>query len=245
MAEGSIHYRLDLIVLLLDTTTGLPIYQKEVMFKTGSQILPMLERDQGTYILLNYGRKDMELEINVKGYLQEKISVKYEQLSTQYPTVEVPLIPNTKVSGYHDICELEGYLPGIEDIAAISLGEMDARLGAYNAKKGILRLFSTRRLDECCYAILHKEEMKFEEFSIVKKAEDGFLLYLKEPLLQECKPEEGIARIVRGKIDTNDRYLLRVRLDGKGTEYLVRYTVKGITKYRQMFLSKDEERRLE
>lgn len=245
MAEGSIHYKLDLIVLLLDTTTGLPIHQKEVLFQNGSHILPMLERDQGTYIIFNHGRTDMELEITVKGYMKEFVSVSYERLSKEYPTVEIPMIPMVPTYGYHDMCEVEGYMPGIEEIAAISLGEMDAKLGAYNAKKGTLRLFSTRRLDESCYAILHKEDMKFEEFSIVKKSEKGLLLYLKEPLLQECKPEEGIARIVRGKIDANGRYVLRVRKDGKGTEYLVRYTVKGITKYQHMFLNNDEERRLE
>ena len=245
MAEGSISFKLDLLVLLLDTTTGLPINQKEVMFQSRNQILTMLQRSEGTYILLNHGRIDMELEISVKGYMPKKVSVRYEELSAAYPTIEASLIPVVNEYGYHDMCTIEGYMPGITDISAISLEEIDARLGAYNTKKRTLRLFSTKRLDENCYAILHKEDMEFEEFSIVKKAEKGLLLYLKEPLLKECRPEEGIVRIVRGEVDSNGRYLLRVRKDGKGTKYLVRYTVQGVSKYQSVVFDGERERRLE
>ncbi len=61
MAEGNVRYKLDLIVNLLDTTTGIPISQKEVMFRSDGQIVSMLNREEGTYILLNHGRMDMVL----------------------------------------------------------------------------------------------------------------------------------------------------------------------------------------
>lgn len=245
MAEGNVSYKLDLIVHLLDTTTGLMISQREVIFSNGNHIVVMQERGDGTYILLNYGRVDMLLTIKVKGYLETVISVRYDELSPQYPTIEAQLIPVIKPYGYHDICSLEGIMPGISDIAAISLTETDAMLGAYNPKKSTIRLFSTRRLDENDYAVFHKESMEFEEFRIVKKAENGLLLHIKEPLLMECKPEEGITRIVRGMTDINGRYLLRVRMDGKGTDYLVRYTVNGKTGYKRIAFGEQKERSLE
>lgn len=244
MAEGNVSYKLDLIVHLLDTTTGLMISQREVIFSNGNHIVVMQERGDGTYILLNYGRVDMLLTIKVKGYLETVISVRYDELSPQYPTIEAQLIPVIKPYGYHDICSLEGIMPGISDIAAISLTETDAMLGAYNPKKTTIRLFSTRRLDENDYAVFHKESMEFEEFRIVKKAEKGLLLHIKEPLLMECKPEEGITRIVRGMTDINGRYLLRVRMDGKGTDYLVRYTVNGKTGYKRIAFGEQKERSL-
>ena len=244
MAEGNVSYKLDLIVHLMDTTTGLPINQREVMFCNENQIIVMQERGDGTYILLNHGRVDMQLTIKVKGYLDTMIPIKYEELSQQYPTIEAQLIPVIKQYGYHDICSLEGIMPGISDIAAISLTGTDAMLGSYNPKKLTIRLFSTRRLDENDYAVFHKENMEFEEFRIVKKTESGLLLQIKEPLKTECKPEEGIARIVRGMTDVNGRYLLRVRKDGKGTDYLVRYTVNGKIGYERIIFGEQKERSL-
>ena len=88
------------------------------------------------------------------------------------------------------------------------------------------------------------ENMEFEEFRIVKKTENGLLLQIKEPLKAECKPEEGIARIVRGMTDVNGRYLLRVRKDGKGTDYLVRYTVNGKIGYERIIFGEQKERSL-
>lgn len=245
MAEGNVRYKLDLIVNLLDTTTGIPISQKEVMFRSDGQIVSMLNREEGTYILLNHGRMDMELEISVKGYHILTVPVRYERLSELFPTIEAPMIPVIMPYGYSDMCSLEGNMPGITDLAAISLSRIDALLGAYNAKKNTLRLFESRELDENDYAVLHKEDMEFEEFRIVKKTEKGMLLQLKEPLLKECKPEEGIARIVRGKTEANGRYLLRVRMDGKGTKYLVRYTVNGVTKFKKFAFGEQTEGRLE
>ena len=61
--------------------------------------------------------------------------------------------------------------------------------------------------------------------------------------MTECKPEEGIVRIVRGMTDANGRYLLRVRMDGKGTKYLVRYTVFGVTKFKEFAFGDEMERR--
>lgn len=245
MTEGNVNYKLDLVVNLLDTTTGYPIQQKEVMFHSSGQIVAMNKRGDGTYILMNHGREDMDLEVSVKGYLPKTVPIRYEELSQQYPTVEVPLVPVVLPYGYHDFCTVEGEMEGITDIAAISVTKMDASLGAYNMKKGTIRLFASRRLDETRYAVYHKEEEEFEEFCIVKKSEQGFLLQLKDPLQKECRPEEGIARIVHGITDVNGRYLLRVRMDGKGKGYLVRYTVNGLTKFKRIEFGDERERRLD
>ena len=119
MAEGNVRYKLDLIVNLLDTTTGIPISQKEVMFRSDGQIVSMLNREEGTYILLNHGRMDMELEISVKGYHTLTVPVRYERLSELFPTIEAPMIPVIMPYCYSDMCSLEGNMPGITDLAAI------------------------------------------------------------------------------------------------------------------------------
>lgn len=245
MAEGKVSFKLDLIVNLRDTTTGLPVTEREVIFHINESVVPFLSREEGIYVLMNYGRTNIDLKITVKGFLAVTIPVRYEELSEQYPFIEVAMIPIVRSYGYNSLGTLSGVMPGITDIAAISLNRTDAMLGAYLAKKNSLRLFETRRLDERSYAVFHEEEMEFEEFCIVKITEKGLLLQLQSALEKPCKPEEGIARIVRGTIDANGRYLLRVRMDGKGTKYLVRYIVDGITKFQQVEFGEETERRLE
>ena len=61
MADAEIHYKLDLIVRLVDTTTGKAIGQRQVTFQNEEQVIPFLRRDEGLYILLNRGRNDIEL----------------------------------------------------------------------------------------------------------------------------------------------------------------------------------------
>lgn len=245
MAEGSISFKLDLVLNLVDTTTGFSIDEKEVIILRDGRVLPMLPREPGTYILMNYGRVDMELSISVKGYEKTNVSVRYEELDgMDYPAIEVPLVPLLPQRGLTDLCTLQGTKRGITDLAAISLNRADAMLGAYNAKKLSLRLFESRRLDEVSYAIFHEEKMEFEEFCIVKKSEKGMLLHIREPLQQECKPEEILVRIVRGITDTKGRYLMRLRMDGSGTKYLVRYTVRGKTKFEIVEFGDERERGL-
>lgn len=245
MAEGNISYKLDLVVYLIDTTTGYPIEQKEVIFRKNGSILAMLSRGAGTYILLNCDRTDAELEISIKGYHSRSLQLRYEELNSRYPILEVPMIPVLPTYGCTDICTLEGSEKGITDIAAISMTQTDAMLGAYNARKNTLRLFESRRLDEERYAIFHKEIGEFEEFRIVRQLERGLMLQLENPLVRECKPEESIVRIVHGVTDAKGRYLLRVRRDGRGTKYLVRYTVRGKTEFRQIEFGEQNERGLE
>lgn len=241
MAEISISYKLDLVIQLLDTTTGQTVGERQVLFYRDGQLLPMHLTSDGLYILMNHGRHDMKLLAKVKGYEPAEIFVCYDTLDSRYPIVEVPLIPIIRPYGYTDLCELSGTMEGIEELAAVSFNNVLAKVCAYNAKKNTLRLFSSSRLDEGAYAVLHEENMEYEEFRIIKKAERGLLLYLGEPMQSECIPEEGVARIVRGKVDVNGRYLLRVRKDGEGTRYLIRIKVNGDIQYKVH--SFDEEER--
>ena len=51
MADAQISYKLDLIVRLVDTTTGRMVSQRQVIFKSDGQIVPFLRRDEGVYVL--------------------------------------------------------------------------------------------------------------------------------------------------------------------------------------------------
>ena len=235
MADAEIHYQLDLIVRLLDTTTGKRIEQRQVIFKNEDQVLAFLRRDTGLYILLNRGRNDMTLDIQVVGYLPARVNVCYDELPKNFPEVEVAMIPEALTSGFVDMLTLEGICEGIESIEAVSLKNPYGAVDTYQERKQTLKLYYTKPLEEASYAVIHEQDQEFERFRIRKRV-DKLSVKLAEPLKTACKPEEKIARIVYGRVDQDGRYLLRIQEDGGGTEYLVRYVVNGKESFKRISL---------
>ncbi len=233
MADAEIHYKLDLIVRLVDTTTGKRVGQKQVIFKSSEQVLPFLQRDEGVYILLNRGRNDMVLEVSAAGYLPVKLEIRYEELSETFPEVEAPMIPEISPKGFIEMLTFEGHLPGLTSIVAVSLKKAYGVVAGYQEKKQVLKLFYSKQLEENSYAVIHEQQQEFEEFRI-KKRLDKLSVKLAAPLETACRPETKIARIVRGIVDSEGRYLLRVLEDGGGTEYLVRYVVNGKASFKHV-----------
>lgn len=233
MADAEIHYKLDLIVRLVDTTTGRRVEQRQVIFKSSGQVLPFLQRDEGVYILLNQGRNDMLLEISAVGYLPIELEIRYEELSETFPEVEAPMIPEISPKGFVEMLTFEGHYPGLTSIAAVSLKKSYGVVAGYQEKKQILKLFYSKQLEESSYAVIHEQHQEFEEFQI-KKRLDKLSVKLAAPLETVCRPETKIARIVRGKVEPDGRYLLRVLEDGNGTEYLVRYVVNGKASFKHV-----------
>lgn len=226
MADAEIHYQLDLIVRLVDTTTGKKIPQRQVTFKAENQILAFQRRDEGVYVLLNHGRADMVLDISVIGYLPMQLQVCYEELSPRFPEVEVPLIPEAGRNRFVDYLTLEGNRPGITSVAAVSLKKPHGAVISYQARKQSLKLYYAKEFEEHSYAVIHEEMQEFEEFQI-KKRLDKLELKLAAPLKADCRPEAKINRIVHGKVEPDGHYILRVLEEGGGTDYLVRYVVDG------------------
>ncbi len=241
--EALISYSLDLIVHLIDTTTGLPVVERQLIFYHDDEPVAYVRKDDGVYVCMNQGRTDRKLRVKVKGYLEETMELHYEKLSRKYPEVYMNLIPEIPSYGYVDILEMKGNLPGIESLDAISMSDQYASAQGYLEPKQQLKLFASLELNERDYALVHDDPESYEEFHILS-ANNKQVLKLREPLITECKPEEVITRIIRGKTTGSGDYLLRVRERRSETEYLVRYVVEGQTKFKRIVFDNPEHRRL-
>lgn len=246
MTQDSIHYWLDFAVKLLDTTTGYPVSQESAHFAIDGHTVQLSERLAGVYILCNQEepaalRQDIELLVAVKGYLEYKARIRHEELPKRCPVFAIPLIPEIPRYGYSDIYTLSGVMEGMEDIEAVSLHAPLAKTVSYNKKKQILRLYDAAALEEERYALLHEEQNFYEPIWIADR-KNKLLLTLAEPLKEELQMQNSIARIVKGRVETGGRYLLRVRADAFGTAYLVRYTVNGKDGFRRIVFADSKER---
>jgi hypothetical protein len=236
VAEAIISYQLDLILRLIDTTTGFPVPEQQVLFREDGQVLPLLRRDRGLYVLLNHGRSNMKLQVEVRGYEPMAIQVDYERLDPKLPELELPLIPLVKANGYEEFYTLAGRKSGLLSVMAVPVERPIGIVGKYLENRQLLKLFTVKSLDEKSYAILHKDSRQFEEIIVAKKP-DRLTLKLLRPLKDGWKAEEPLTRIVRGRVEKNGTYLLRVRDLGGSNIYLVRYGKKDKTSYEQIDFS--------
>lgn len=226
-------YRLDLVVRLVDTTVGCPVTQRQVRFFQNGREVVFFHKGAGTYVLINAGRWDGSLLVAVRGYLETAVDIRYAELTGRYPEAYVELIPERPKYGGCDFVDISGSMPGISSIAAVCLTNPVAKALSYNAAKRQIKLLEAKKLDEKAYALIHRQTERFEEFHLAS-AGNKHLLRLADPLETELKPEEEISRIVRGRTEERGNYLLRLRGDGRGMHYLVRYVVKGRTTFKKI-----------
>lgn len=241
---AQIEHKLDLVVRLTDTTTGDPPDMGAARFLVNGSAILLIWKEAGIYILLNRGRTNMLLDVQIQGFLPVSAWIDYNVLDPAYPQVEIALIPERKPYGYTDLITLEGCMPGIEHLDAAPLHESCALVLRYQEERQTLHFFSSKRLEECSYALLHEEKAEFEEIRIDRRI-DALAVRLKRPLSAPCGPQEKVTRIIRGTTDAGGQYLLRVRQSEEQAQYLVRYTVNGETRFRKVDLRHPEDGRLE
>ena len=121
MNASVIRFRLDLLVRLIDTTTGGSVEERNVRFFRDGKVVRPATRGGGNYVFLNCGREDFELEIRVYGYDPFRMSVRYETLEDAMPVIEAFLIPSENGSGGYPVLGLSGRLPGIQSIQAVNV----------------------------------------------------------------------------------------------------------------------------
>lgn len=244
MEAFEVKHRLDLVIRLVDTTTGKHISGQSVRFRKNDKDVYFVNKGSGTYILMNSDRSDAQYEVFAEGYEPGTVSVAYGESRKQYQTAEVNLIPTVGKYSFTELLTMEGALDGIEDLEAIDITRSDRKMLSFDKKKRIITYYGGTDLLESEYALFHPETCDFEVFQ-VRKVIDKASAVIKKPLEMPYTVKDSIVRIVKGKVLPNNRYLLRVQNDGQEVKYLVRYVVNGIVHFKQVDFRNEEERKLE
>ena len=230
MEEAStIRHRLDLVIQLVDTTTGAAVEEQDVrFFIKGKQCWP-IPRGGGNFVFINTGRGDNTLTLKVYGYEDAVIDVQYEKLDKVVPLKQVFLIPSEKLAKGERLCSLTGTLQGLEEIEAVSLSQSNLCYSEFNEKKCLLKLFLARgrlSMENVHYGLISEDRGHYEHFEVLEEVPPN-MVKLKEPLTETFTVNSPIARVVFGDVSPDGSYLLRVRDDAQMVRYLVRYRVNG------------------
>ncbi|MBQ7564206.1 MAG: hypothetical protein IJT16_09475 [Lachnospiraceae bacterium] len=219
--------RLDLLVRLIDTTTGAAVEESNVMFlRDGIQVRPE-PRGDGQYVFINTGREDFLMRIVVYGFDEYSTFVEYGLLDERLPVCDVFLMPSENTFRGQTLLRFEGTLPFLKTIEAVSLSRMVCTFSAYEPKKRLLQVFSggeRSHLEEKFYGILNADRTGYEKIEIERTVTDRSVS-LKKPITGEFAVNSPITRIIHGTVSKDGGYLLKVRDDGEDQRYIVRYEV--------------------
>ena len=244
MEKSIITHRLDLVISLIDTTTGLSISERNVNFSSDGKAIPFVYKGGGTYILMDTQRKNVTYDITAEGFESSKVVVEYDESVSKAPEYFVMLIPKATRYTYSKLLTLEGTCSGITEIDAVITGSHDRLFQNYVPRGNVMNFFGGGELTEREYALVLEKEDRFISVDIRKKIEK-FSVALKNPIEENVPVGSPVQRIVKGKVLSDGRYLLRVRDDGQNVTYLVRYVVDGNVKFKKIDFKNDEERILE
>ncbi len=228
MKEGVITNRLDLLIRLVDTTTGMSVTEMNIhFFLNGKEIRPA-PRGDGNYILINQGRENGLMQIRVHGYEPFDARIEYEQMDERLPVLDAFLIPSEAMRRGQDILTLSGHLKGLMSIEAIHLARPLSGLREFDKKKCVMSIYMPNRrmnMVHTYYGLVNAAEGTFEKFIVLDEIGDK-KLRIKEPLRGEFPQNAPICRIIFGKVEEDGTYLLRVRNTGRNLKHMVRFVME-------------------
>lgn len=233
MEASTIHHRLDLVLQLVDTTTGNSVAEQDVRFFIGDRQCWPIPRGGGNFVFINTGRSDCTLTLKVFGYEDVQISVQYEKLDDVMPLLQVFLIPSENLAKGERLCSLTGRLQGLEQIEAVSLTQSNICFSDFNERKCLMKLFLAKgrlSMENVHYGLISGDRTYYEHFAVTSEVPPDTVM-LKEPLTGTFPINSPISRVIFGNVSPDGSYLLRVRDNAEMLVYLVRYQVNGEVRF--------------
>jgi len=235
-SDGVIQARLDLLIRLQDTTTGLLVEERNIKFTLNGEEFRPIARGFGNYILINFGRENGLMRVVVYGYEPFETYVDYEKLDERLPTVDVFLIPSENERAGPEMLSLSGNLKGLSSLECIHPGKPVAGIREFNPKRRIMTIYAPNRrmnMIHSYYGLFHPEADTYEPFEIKEQIENN-KIRLTDVLHEEFTANDPICRRIFGQVREDGSYLMRVRDDGKRQVYLIRYVVDGEARYKRV-----------
>lgn len=231
-ASATVHYKLDLMIRLVDTTTGAVVEERNVRFLKDGQAVHPIPRGSGNFVFLNGGRENGVLEVFVYGYDPAHAVIDYKTLDERMPIQEVFLIPSENTTKGLPVITFSGKLPGLEELQAVNTGDIYCCISEFDERKRIMKLFKTHRaaMDDRFYGLIHPDRQDYEPFTVEKEISEA-AVKISEPLKEPFSVNSPIARVVFGSTASDGSYFIRVRDESERLIYLVRYVVQGNVKY--------------
>ena len=218
-----IRHSLDLVLHLVDTTTGVLLSGIGAVFERDGRPLSLLNKGDGHLILIGSGRTDFRLTVKLRGYLTREVEIRYAELSERYPLYELPMLPDGTLPASGKYRDLQGRLEGLTALEAVWLGDNSCMLRDFNSKKKMMTIFNPHHLllDRVFYALVNPDAKVYEALKIEERISDTQFL-LQDGLKMEFGGNCPVTRRIFGLVQEDGTYLLRISDQGGDSRWLLR-----------------------
>lgn len=217
-------HSLSLILRLVDTTTGRNIPGRETVVRINADAVRFVEKEGGLLVFQNLGLRTFHLEVDAAYYETVRRDVDLDALDSKQPLVELQLIPGKSLPGMAELQEVEGRLPGIRELTAVSAGDNSCLIQEFDPRKKLMKLFNPHHLalERIAYALVDPDTNQYEIFHIVKRI-DNQTIKIDRSLEMSFRNSFPISPVVTGRCDPDGDYRLCLRREMGGTRWLIRW----------------------
>lgn len=223
MSISVIRARLDLLVSLLDTTTGQPVNTLDVRIYRNGELTRPASRGGGNYVFINTDREDFLMRVEVRGYEACELPIKYAELDERVPQCLLFLMPSESKKSGMPVMDYSGEDPTITAIEAINIDTTNISFASFTKRDNSMDFFSQARtsltFDNQYYAILKPDRKGYVKVRITE------VLSTQKVRLEDAPPEgleknAPIARIIFGQVKEG-HYIIRVRAGRPNDRYII------------------------
>ena len=224
MSISVIRARLDLLVSLLDTTTGRPVNTLDVRIYRNGELTRPASRGGGNYIFINTDREDFLMRVEVRGYESCDVPIKYAELDERVPQCLLFLMPSESKKSGIPVMDYSGNDPRIKAIEAINIDTTNISFASFTKRDNSMDFFSQARtsltFDNQYYAILKPDRKGYVKVRIKEVLSTQKVRLYDAPPPEELGKNAPIARIIFGQVK-DGHYIIRVRAGRPNDRYII------------------------
>lgn len=242
----SVVHRLDLVLRLIDTTSGRNVSSAGACVAVDGVPVPFGRKEGGMLIFQNLGKRHFHLRTAPLGWEPMETEVDLDALPKGLPLLELHLIPQRNQAGAAEFLCLEGRLPGIESLSAVRAGENACLIREFDARRRTMKIFNPHHLDlnRVHYGLTDPDRGVWEPFRVTGMPDEQ-TLKTDRVLEMAFKNYFPVSPAVQGRADASGEYCLRLRDDGAEARWIVRWSVGGEARFRTVDFRKEACPRLE
>lgn len=242
----SVVHRLELVLRLIDTTSGRNISSAGASVFIDGVPVPFGRKEGGLLVFQNLGKRRFRIRTAPLGWEPLETEVDLDTLPKGLPLLELHLIPRADQAGAAEFLSLEGRLPGIESLAAVRAGENACLIREFDARRRTVKIFNPHHLelDRIHYGLTDPDQGRWEPFRVVAMPDEQ-TLKTDRVLEMPFKNYFPVSPAVQGRTDGDGNYCLRLRDEGAAARWIVRWSVDGEVRFRTVDFREEPCPRLE
>lgn len=242
---NTIIHNVSLVLALRNSWNDQLIKDSNFVFKIDGIKTAPIKKEAGYYVFTDVEKKEFELQIASRDFIEREISVKLDELQNLDYILELPLIPKyiretpLNCANFYGKADPESMVAAIRDLPR-------AQLKFVSAKDNIIKVNNPMKLNivGATLAVADTSKPRFEVFSVLKK--HSFEEYVIDRVLTSGhKENELILKAYLGQANAIGDFNIFVNCQNEGIDFILSMFRNGKLVFNRVKLQKSSQQVVE